>query len=280
MNIAIGICGMMRTYKLAFQNQLANFFLPNMQHNIDLFIITENPADQDNEQHKEEIEEQYSMFPQKTVIVKKHNSKIRVGYDSFREQFVKLDLFLNMIGENNKYDLIVRTRPDIIFEKPVTLQNVDGVQAFAGWIRREDIGKPSIMSMQDILLGSDYESLKLFTDFKEGWQYRIARNPGFYRKRKDGYQAAVQMLMCCVWNDRKIVPIKSGYNIVRGQNNGELVVQFDRESGYFKYSTNTPMIYDKSTVYKFKKHKLSNKNNRTPYHPIVNQPTSFIDVRL
>lgn len=132
MKIAICLSGHMRTYKLCYQSLKDEF----INHEVDYYIHTwdnigfgavNSPIDTD---HKIDLLDVKNIYKPKKFVVEKYPYEVdiskylnpnilQVDHEKIRiySMIKKINLCLKLVEQINKYDLVVRIRPDIIFRK-------------------------------------------------------------------------------------------------------------------------------------------------------------------
>tara|TARA_Y100000361_G_scaffold139784_1_gene143140 strand:+ start:1707 stop:2465 length:759 start_codon:yes stop_codon:yes gene_type:complete len=178
MNIAIMMCGHMRNYKKCYQNFIDSIIEPNKEHSIDLFITTSNVNSQrlqlspymspsskikndkkyyeghgiiynvDEANLRKDICDTYKKLNVVDVHFVKENIEDNdidpMSWEWFRRGiFSKPYESLNRVKkiqetQNKKYDVIVRTRPDLILQKKIKINKPesDCLYTFGGWPKR------------------------------------------------------------------------------------------------------------------------------------------------
>ena len=218
MNIAICFCGLLKTYKYTVDNFYNNIIIPNSSCSIDIFFNTDhdNPEEIKNEIIKTYDLKTVTITAIKNIQINKTDKNITVGMKSFKEQFKKLEHTLNYIKKNElEYDLIVRTRPDLLIEKPIVFsKDADKVQAFIGYCHDGTI------LCTDVFFASNFENMLNITTLKNGFIYNYnhsIENP-YIRKKSSGKEAECQVTACVLKHGKEFIPFKSGWHVLRNNN--------------------------------------------------------------
>lgn len=170
LNVAIMICGHMRTYKECYKNFIKNIVIPNDNCNMDIYIATSNinsgrvnllPTIKPSEKiqydkkyykghgliykiSKNDLESQIrSLYNNKSFNLKevlfqeekiKDNNIDPMSWEWFRRGIFSKPWFcLSNIKNIKKYDIIVRTRPDLILKKEIKLFQSNALKVFGNW---------------------------------------------------------------------------------------------------------------------------------------------------
>jgi hypothetical protein len=199
MKVAIMICGHMRTFKKAYGNFIKTLIDPNKKHDIDVYIATSsiNTGRTNTRPTIDpvgDITHDQKYFKGKGLIYKIDKdslvSEIKTTYNSkdfnlkeiflqdeklednninpkswkwFRQGiFSKPWLCFNSIPNINQYDVIVRTRPDLILYKKIKLFDSNDIKLFGGW--RGDNKYETGKYIGDFFAFGNYNTMKTYCD--------------------------------------------------------------------------------------------------------------------
>ena len=225
MKVAIMVCGHMRTYKECYDNFIKTLILPNAQHEIDVFIATSSinsgrvnlkptipPMGEitfdkkyyqghgliyeiEKEKIKSEIKKTYKNknFTLKEVFFQDEqigdNNIDPMSWEWFRRGIFSKPWFcLNSIKNIENYDIIVRTRPDLILAKEIKLFDSDELKLFGGWpgdALKYESGKYTA----DFFAFGNYKNMKTYCDI------HLMRKPIETTSKKHPYNSENQLML-------------------------------------------------------------------------------------
>ena len=170
LNVAIMICGHMRTYQKCYDNFISKIILPNKNHNLDVYIATSdinsgrvnlsptidplNQVQYDKKYYKghgliyevskKNLEQKITdLYQNKNFNLKKilfqnenlsDNNIDPMSWEWFRRGIFSKPYFcLKNVDNIENYDIIVRTRPDLILKKEITFFKSESLKVFGGW---------------------------------------------------------------------------------------------------------------------------------------------------
>ena len=200
MKVAIMICGHMRTFKESYDNFIKTLIAPNKEHEIDVFVATSHinsgrvnlnptiePAKEiiydkkyyeghgliyevDKNKLISEIKKTYSNenFNLKEIFIQdekiKDNNIDPMSWEWFRRGIFSKPWFcFNSIDNINQYDIIVRTRPDLILQKEIKLFDSSDIKLFGGW-QSDQLKYESGRYVADFFAFGNYETMKTYCD--------------------------------------------------------------------------------------------------------------------
>lgn len=102
--------------------------------------------------------------------------------------------------------------------------------------------------MQDMVFATDFPTMELICELREGHKYRLTEKTNLYNwEKRQGCAAETQLLLLAVYHDIPFYPIDTGYNFVRKHPRGHLILQ--NPEGFYHYDpTVRPIVYDRSII--------------------------------
>jgi hypothetical protein len=243
MKIAIINCGLLRTYQHVFQNQFQHLYLPNQEHSIDTVIVTEQLPLRTTKQTHESILKTYATVEGCKIIIKNIQPYLITGLPTYTEQFRKLEIGLNALQDHpENYDLIIRIRPDLLFDRDILFDNIDSVQGIIGWNSNY-----THIQMHDVFFIGKYHHFKEFVKCKHGWLYALHNHGHCFFQKNEGKEAEVQLLLASVYNDFMIKPLDLGVLVLQNEH-----LTRSKEQKYYKLGVDKPLVLDKDAIIKLK----------------------------